>query len=389
MTASTTDVRPESSDKPASPQATARPSDTAATKPSRGAIVRRAVLLVAIVVLVFAVILPRVVDFGEVQAALATLSVGQLAALVAVTLVAYVANAAPIRILIPALSWPRAVGSDLAARAVVSTIPGPTDIATRFVLYRQWSIPADTATAGIVFAAFFETMSALVLPVIATIGVVLTGDAAQPAVLWLSVIGLLVFAVAVALIVGIVRSEPLARRVGKALQSIATRLWRLVKRTPPTGIEQGVLDVRERSKDTLSRHGLGAFAAAVLAKLTWFLVLEIALWSVGISPDVLPPSAVLAAMAAVALVALIPITPGAVGVSEVAYIGFLSAVGGSELTGQITAAIVIYRAMQWLAPIPIGWVLLVVMRGSRWRDLGQSASTARGLTGTADAGTAD
>ena len=40
-------------------------------------------------------------------------------------------------------------------------------------------------------------------------------------------------------------------------------------------------------------------------------------------------------MAAVALVALIPITPGAVGVSEVAYIGFLSAVGGSELTGQI------------------------------------------------------
>ena len=389
MTASTTDVRPESSDKPASPQATARPSDTAATKPSRGAIVRRAVLLVAIVVLVFAVILPRVVDFGEVQAALATLSVGQLAALVAVTLVAYVANAAPIRILIPALSWPRAVGSDLAARAVVSTIPGPTDIATRFVLYRQWSIPADTATAGIVFAAFFETMSALVLPVIATIGVVLTGDAAQPAVLWLSVIGLLVFAVAVALIVGIVRSEPLARRVGKALQSIATRLWRLVKRTPPTGIEQGVLDVRERSKATLSRHGLGAFGAAVLAKLTWFLVLEIALWSVGISPDVLPPSAVLAAMAAVALVALIPITPGAVGVSEVAYIGFLSAVGGSELTGQITAAIVIYRAMQWLALIPIGWVLLVVIRGRHWRDLGQSAASARGLTGTANARTAE
>ena len=80
------------------------------------------------------------------------------------------------RILIPALSWPRAVGADLAARAVVSTIPGPTDIATRFVLYRQWAIPADTATAGIVFAAFFETLSTLVLPLIATIGVVVTGQ---------------------------------------------------------------------------------------------------------------------------------------------------------------------------------------------------------------------
>jgi putative heme transporter len=382
MIPSTMDAEPESTAQPG--QVPIGAAQAAATKPSRRAVISRALLLVGIVVVVFVVILPRVVDFGEVRNALATLSVGQLAALVAVTLVAYVANAAPMRILIPALTWPRAVGSDLAARAVVSTIPGPTDIATRFVLYRQWSIPADTATAGIVFAAFFETMSALVLPVIATIGVVLTGEAAQPAVLWLSVIGLLVFAVAVALIVGIVRSEPLARRVGKALQSIATRLWRLVKRTPPTGIEQGVLDVRERSKDTLSRHGLGAFGAAVLAKLTWFLVLEIALWSVGISPDVLPPSAVLAAMAAVALVALIPITPGAVGVSEVAYIGFLSAVGGSELTGQITAAIVIYRAMQWLAPIPIGWILLVIMRGSHWRDLDQPAATVEGTTQTAD-----
>ena len=382
MILSTMDAETESTAQPS--QVPIDAAQAAATKPSRRAIISRALLLVGIVVFEFVVILPRVVDFGEVRDALATLSVGQLAALVAVTLVAYVANAAPMRILIPALSWPRAVGSDLAARAVVSTIPGPTDIATRFVLYRQWSIPADTATAGIVFAAFFETMSALVLPVIATIGVVLTGEAAQPAVLWLSVIGLLVFAVAVALIVGIVRSEPLARRVGKALQSIATRLWRLVKRTPPTGIEQGVLDVRERSKDTLSRHGLAAFAAAVLAKLTWFLVLEIALWSVGISPTMLPPSAVLAAMAAVALVALIPITPGAVGVSEVAYIGFLSAVGGSELTGQITAAIVIYRAMQWLAPIPIGWILLVIMRGSHWRDLDQPAATVEGTTQTAD-----
>ena len=27
--------------------------------------------------------------------------------------------------------------------------------------------------------------------------------------------------------------------------------------------------------------------------------------------------------------------------------------------------------MQWLAPIPIGWILLVVMRGSHWREIAQ------------------
>ncbi len=355
----------------AQPSTTAGQSPATATRPSRRSIITRIVLLIAIALIVFVGILPRVVDYDAVRAALSSLSTTQLAILVVTTVIAYVANAAPSRILIPALSWRRAVGADLAARAVVSTIPGPTDIATRFVLYRQWEIPADTATAGIAFAAFFETASTLVLPVIATIGVVVTGSVTRPAVIWLSVISVVVLILGFGLLMGLVRSESLARRFGEWLQRVATRLWRLFRRTPPSGIAQGVIDVRERSKDTLSRHGLIGFAAAVAARLAWFLVLEVALWSVGVTPDILPPSVVLAAMAAVALVSLVPITPGAVGVAEVAYIGFLSAVAGSGLTEEITAAIVIFRAAQWLAPIPIGWILLVVMRGEHWREIAQ------------------
>jgi len=74
--------------------------------------------------------------------------------------------------------------------------------------------------------------------------------------------------------------------------------------------------------------------------------------------------------AAVALISLIPITPGAVGLSEVAYVGLLTAVAGQDLTDQITAAVVIFRAAQWLAPIPIGWILLILMRRNRWREFG-------------------
>lgn len=354
-------------------EATTTTTAPASTRPSRRSIATRALLLVGIVLVVFVGILPRVVDYDAVRAALSSLSTTQLAALVVVAAIAYVANAASARILMPVLGWRRAVGSDLAARAVVSTIPGPTDIATRFVLYRQWGIPADTATAGIAFVAFFEQLSALVLPVIATIGVVVTGHVTRPAVIWLSIVSLVVLAVAIAVLVALIRSESLARRFGDWLQRVATRVWQLFRRNPPTGVAQGVVDVRDRSKDTLSRHGFAAFAAAVSAKLAWFLVLEVALWSVGITPDVLPASVVLAAMAAVALVALIPITPGAVGVTEVAYIGFLTAVAGEGLTDQITAAIVIFRAAQWLAPIPIGWILLVIMRGEHWREIGQGS----------------
>jgi uncharacterized membrane protein YbhN (UPF0104 family) len=149
-------------------------------------------------------------------------------------------------------------------------------------------------------------------------------------------------------------------------------------------VAAAVMDVRERSSDTLSAHGLRAFGAAILARLAWFAVLEVCLWSAGIRPDVLPPSVVLAAMAMVALVALIPITPGAVGVTEVAYVGILTAVAGDALTGQITAAIVIFRAAQWLAVIPIGWILLVIMRGSRWRELYEGSADRGTGSGTSD-----
>src|SRR4029077_7209467 len=82
--------------------------------------------------------------------------------------------------------------------------------------------------------------------------------------------------------------------------------------------------------------------------------LEVSLLVVGIDPEILPPSAVLAAIAVVGIVALVPITPGAVGVSEVAYIGILSSVGGVGLTEPITAAVMLLRIAQWLVPIPIG-----------------------------------
>ena len=366
--------KPEATDQTTVVQvsAAAEKSSPAATPPSRRSIATRILLLVGIALVVFVGVLPRVVDYGAVGAALSSLSTTQLAVLFVGTVIAYAANAAPTRILIPGLSWPRAVGADLAARAVVSTIPGPTDIATRFVLYRQWAISADTATAGIIFGAFFETASALVLPLIATVGVVLTGSVTRPSVIWLTVISVVVLVLGIGLLTTLVRSEPTAHRFGGWLERMTTRLWRAVHRTPPSGVAQGVMDVRDRSKDTLSRHGLAGFSAAVAAKLAWFVVLEVALWSVGVTPDILPPSVVLAAMAAVALVALIPITPGAVGVSEVAYIGFLTAVAGEGLTDEITAAIVIFRAAQWLAPIPIGWVLLVIMRGSHWREIAEA-----------------
>ena len=198
-------------------------------------------LLVGVMVVVFVVVLPRIVDYGAVAAALSTLTAVQLAALVAVTGLAYVTNATPSRILVPGLSWPHAIGADLAGRAVVSTIPGPVDVATGFVLTGSGRSPATSQQPGILFNAFFETLSDLVLPLIATIGVLVAGGEPRPAVVLLAVLGVVVLAVVAVLLVAIVRSESLAERVGRAIDAIARRLWRIVRRRPPSGIVEGVV----------------------------------------------------------------------------------------------------------------------------------------------------
>lgn len=348
----------------------------AATRPARGNVLRRVALLIGIFLVVFVIVLPRIVDYRAVAAALATLSFTQLAVLIAATAVAFAANAGPAKVLIRQLSWPRAIGADIAGRAVVSTIPGPTDIATRFVLYRQWGIPADTATTGIAFSAFFEVLTDLALPTIALIAIVVTGNVTRPNTLLIAAIGVAIFIGAVLLLVAIVRSEEVARRLGTMLDRLAHRIWPLFHKRPPSGIVDGVLQLRVESKDTLSRAGLPAFGAALFAKSAWLLVLEVCLWSVGLGPDVLPIPVVMTAMAVVAIVAMVPITPGAIGVTEVAYIGILSAVTGPTAADQITAAVMLFRIAQWLAPIPIGWVLLLIIRRGHWGDLFNPADKA-------------
>jgi uncharacterized protein (TIRG00374 family) len=344
---------------------------------SRRAIVGRAAVLVGIVVVVFGILLPRLVDYEAVRAAVAALTPWQVAMLGVTSFAAYVASSAPYRLLVPGLSWRRAVASDLAARAVVSTVPGPTDAATRFVLYRQWSIPTEAASAGIGLAALFETLSCFALPAIALPGLIVLDHATRSQGIVLALIGLAVLAAAAVLLVSLGRSEDLARRIGGWLDTLATRIWTLFRKTPPTGIVQRMLDLRERSNAMLTRQGLPAFGAAVISKLAWFVVLEVALWAVGIGPEVLPPATVLAAMAVVGMVSLLPITPGAVGVAEVAYIGILSGVAGPGFAGQLTAAVSLFRIAQWFAPIPIGWVLLIVMRRGHGGDLlGSSEASA-------------
>lgn len=129
-------------------------------QPTRRSIMLRIALLVAIVGFVFVVLLPRVVDYDGVRAALAGLTAGQLAALVGATTVAYVLNAGPARVLVPGLTWRRAVEADLVGRAVASTIPGPSDVAIKSVLFGQVIVAPGEGAFAVLFVIGYYALFA-------------------------------------------------------------------------------------------------------------------------------------------------------------------------------------------------------------------------------------
>jgi putative heme transporter len=329
--------------------------------PSKGA--WRGILIpVAVLAIVFGLVLPRIIDYGAVAAAIGLLTPGQLLGLAAAAALAYVVNAAPNKLLVRELTWPQAVGADIAGRAVASTIPGPTDIASRMLLYTQWGIRLENATAGLVIGGLVETGSSLVLPLIALLSILVAGSAVSQLIVFLAVGGAVVLAIAVLAFSGIVRSERIARSIGEVLERIARHLFGLLDRHPPEDIVEAILDLRSRLQFLATRSGLSAYVAAVGAKLAWFLVLEVALWACGVGPSVLPAGAVLTAMAVVGIVALVPLTPGGVGVSEITYLAILTALVDPSLAVSVGAAVFLFRIVQWLIPIPLGWILFVIMR---------------------------
>lgn len=106
--------------------------------------------------------------------------------------------------------------------------------------------------------------------------------------------------------------------------------------------------------------------ATLVSHLSLFLVLLLALRHIGVSNREVSWAEALAVFAFARLVTAIPITPGGIGIVEVALIAGLSAAGGAR--PQVAAAVLVFRALTYVLPIPLGLGAYVFWRrNSSWR----------------------
>jgi uncharacterized membrane protein YbhN (UPF0104 family)/membrane-associated phospholipid phosphatase len=338
--------------------------EPSAAKPrSRTRLVIQAVVSLVLVVGIFYFLL-RGIDLAQVWAeirAMTWIEDAVLAAIAAWNLATY---AFVWMAVTPGLSFWRAMVMTQSTTAVTNTVPAGSaiGIGMTYVMLGQWGYSRSRASVAVLVSGVWNSFVKLGLPVLALALVALQGNASGGRVV-AALLGIAGLVAAIVVFALVLRSQELAHRFGVLAGRVASRLLGLLGRPPVHGWELATVKFRTRTLELLGGGWVPITAATLVSHLSLYLVLLVTLRAVGVSDDEVGWAQVLAVFAFARLATAIPFTPGGAGVVEAVLIAGLTAAGGDR--EQVTAAVLVYRALTWALPILVGVACYLWWRRNR------------------------
>ena len=352
--------------------------------PSSGRLrkVVRVVVSLAVAGAIFAYVLGSAADFSDVRAAISSMSGLELATLV----VAAVWNLMTYWMVVvastPGLTYPQAAVLVESTTAVANAVPGGSAVAVglTYGMLGSWGFSRSRSTLSVIVSGLWNSFAKLGLPVLALALLALQGNA-NGARVTAGLFGIAALVGSITVFTLILRREAFARRAGDVAARWVSTVRRRLGKGPVEGWGDATVKFRGRTIGLVSQAWKRLTIATTVSHLSLFLVLLMALRHLGVSDAELNWVEVLAVFAFVRLLTAIPITPGGLGVVELGLIAGLSAAGGDQ--AEVVAAVLIYRGLTYLLPIPIGLVTyLYWRRNTSWRDSAPPLSPAVAPAGT-------
>jgi uncharacterized protein (TIRG00374 family) len=325
------------------------------TRPRRTGL-RRAVGIavgIAVLVLTFVFVLPRIASYGEVWDVVKTLSWESLGALAAATVVNLVTFAPPWMVALPGMRFRQAFVVTQASTASTYVAPGGAAVgmATSFAMLRAWGFRASDVTLAVAVTGAWNQLAMLGFPAIALALLTLTGG--KNAVLQTAgLIGLIVFVVAIGGFAGALSSKRLARWIGNMTARMATRALRIVRRGPVTWDGESLARFRTVAISLLQRRWHLLTLATLAGQLSQFALLLVSLRVLDVPAGAVSGVEAFAAWSLVRLLGSLPITPGGLGVVELALTSLLVGFGGNR--AGVVAAVLVYRFLTIVPTIVLG-----------------------------------
>lgn len=329
----------------------------------------QALISLVIVVGIFVGVMPLIADYGDVFDTIRAMTWLEVASLVAVGLWNLVTYWFVLVAALPGLRLREAAVVNQASTAVSNTMPGGgvIGVGVSIAMLTSWGFTIGSIGRSAVVTGIWNNFVKLGMPVLALALLALEGGL-TPARVMAAAVGIGVLVGAVVVFALLLHSDRLARAIGRFVGHIVNWVRRLVRKEPIEGWDERSSKFRADTIGLLRHRWLWLTVATLLSHVSLYLVLLVALRHVGVSQDELSWIAVLAAFAFVRLISALPLTPGGVGVVELGYAAVLT-IGLDDVTSaQVVAAILVFRAVTYLLPIPLGLISYVVWRVNKsWR----------------------
>jgi uncharacterized membrane protein YbhN (UPF0104 family) len=317
---------------------------------------------VAVVAAIFGFALPRFASYGGAWTSMGAMT-WQQALLVAVAATAsMVSSWIVICAVLPSVRLREAAVVNLGSSAVANTLPagGALAMGVSWAMLSGWGVSTADYVLYSLVSGIWNVFARLALPVIALL-LLVTVSRPGAGLIAAAATGL---ALLCAMVVGlglVLRSESFALRVGRALWRAFAVGFRLARRKPPN-VPAWLPGFHGRAAALLTARGWRITIAMAAGNLTLWLVLLACLRGTGLSQAQVPWQTSLAAFAFVRLLTALPVTPGGLGITELGLIGTMAAGADHRVSVQVTAAVLLYRAVTYLPSIPLGALACLVWR---------------------------
>lgn len=319
------------------------------------------ILGLAAVAAIFVVVLPRIANYGAVLDVVSGLSGWWLLALAAAAVLNVLTFGPPWMAALPGLSFFSSLRVALASTAIANVAPGGDAIGIAFtfrILRSRGYDTQRTALAVILFSVWNQLVN-VIFPITAVILLGAQGES-NDLLGRAGIVGVVILVPVVAALVTILRSDRGARVIGRLATRQANAALRIVRRRPISDQGERLSRFRATSHDVVARRWPHLTVTTLAGHLTVWLVLLVSLRAVGIDAAHVSVLESFAAWSLVRLLAAVPLTPGGLGVVELGLTGALVGFGGGQ--DRVVAAVLVYRFLTFLPPIPLGLLAAISFR---------------------------
>jgi uncharacterized protein (TIRG00374 family) len=349
--------------------------------PRRAKRILQGLVSLAIVVGIFAGVLPRFASYSDVWETVRAMTALELTTLALVGAWNIVTYWFVMVAVLPGLRYREAAVVNQASTAVSNTLPagGAIGVGVTYAMCASWGFTTSQIALSALVSGVWHNFIKLGMPVFAVALLALTGDLTAGRVATAAV-GLAMLAATLVGFALLLRSERVARAIGSAIQKAASGPLTLIRRPRPSGWGDAAARFRRQTITLLRRRWVWLTATTVVSHASLYLVLLLTLRHVGVDESELSWIQVLAAFAIVRLISALPVTPGGLGIVEAGYTIALTLGTDAATDAQVVSAVLVFRAVTYFLPIPLGAGAYVFWRGNRsWRKTPAERAASAGL----------